>query len=175
MHANYLCASCHIEGGHNSTKHVISKHATHRSQLSDCRGNELPPEKCGHSNSTMTYPDLCLHHRQHAHAGFSASQHEPSQLLPLQPEPSCGQSDKGREEVLQASSIALQLAAFHCHLAPPVQYAIAEGGFDGQIGHLACGPGHMQCILTGNHRDCSSMSSTGRQLFLSHKGWGLTW
>ena len=59
-------------------------------------------------------------------------------MLSLHSEPSCGQSDKGGEEVLQASSIALQFAAFHSHLAPPVQYAIAESGFDGQVGNFAC-------------------------------------
>lgn len=98
----------------------------------------------------MAYPDLGLHHRQHTHAGFSACPHGPGQLLPLQPEPSCGQSDKRGEEVLQASSIALQLAALHCHLAPPVQYAVAESGFDGQVGHLAAGPVHVQCSVTGD-------------------------
>ena len=66
------------------------------------------------------YSDFSFYDREDTHASFLASPHRSSHMFSLYSESSCGQSDKWGEEVLQASSITLQLAAFHCHLAPPV-------------------------------------------------------
>ena len=93
------------------------------------------PQNLTHLLPVSAYPDLCLHNRQHPHASFLACDHWP--MLQLLGEACCCQGDQRGEEMLQPSSVALQLAPLNCHPAPPVQDAIAEGGFDGEICYFA--------------------------------------
>lgn len=99
------------------------------------------PQNVTHLLSVPAHPDLCLHNRQHPHASFLACDHWPLLLqLLLLAEACCCQGDQRGEEVLQSSSVALQLAPLNCHPAPAVQDAVAEGGFDGEISYFTSRP-----------------------------------
>ena len=57
------------------------------------------------------------------------------------------QGNQRGEQVLQATSMTLQLAPFHCHLALAVQDAVAEGGGDSEVSNLASGPAQDMHLL----------------------------
>ena len=85
-----------------------------------------------------THPDLSLHNRKDAHTSLPACQHRPSLLVFA--ETSRRQGNQGGEQMLQPTSVTLQLAPFHCHLALAVQDAVAECGCDSKVSNFASGP-----------------------------------